>query len=83
MHIISLYFTIRPAKISWLRFILEGYDNLALLSTISAQTGLVRVQAPEDNAIELLELMAAVTPELSPFPLAGDACSFESSLENR
>ena len=51
MHIISLYFTIRPAKISWLRFILEGYYNLALLSTISAHTGLVRVQASEDNAI--------------------------------
>ena len=33
--VIEWYLLIRPEKISWLRFIFEGYDGLAVLSTLS------------------------------------------------
>jgi hypothetical protein len=69
MRILSLYCCIRTARISWLRHILEGYDGLALLSTLSAEQGLVRLQAPACSYVDLVLLMESLAPELTPFPV--------------
>lgn len=61
---------IRPEKISWLRFILEGYDGLALLSTLSADQGLVRIQTLDCRFMETMRLLEALADNLTPF-----ACS--------
>ncbi len=66
--IVEWYLLIRPEKISWLRFILEGYDGLAVLSTISAKTGLVRIQTLESRVTETMRLLDAVALDLTPFP---------------
>lgn len=68
MRILSLYCCIRTARISWLRHILEGYDGLALLSTLSAEQGLVRLQVPACSYVELVLLMEALAPKLTPYP---------------
>ncbi len=68
LRLVSLFCTIRPARIVWLRHILEGYDNLALLSTISAEKGLVRIQTPSSSYMELMLLMENLAPSLSPYP---------------
>ena len=37
----KLYARIKPERIHFLRFILEGYDGMALLSTISPKPGVI------------------------------------------
>jgi hypothetical protein len=69
--LVEWYLLIRPEKISWLRFILEGYDGLAILTTISAQNGLVRLQAIGSGFEETMRLLEALAADLSPlFPHA-------------
>jgi len=58
---------IRPEKISWLRFILEGYDGLAILSTLSADQGLVRIQTLDCRFPETMRLLEALADNLTPF----------------
>ena len=43
---VELFLSIRPERISWLRFLLEGYDGLAVLSTVSATSGIVSMGRP-------------------------------------
>lgn len=65
--VVSFYLVIRPEKISWLRFILEGYDNLAILSTLSATEGLVRLQCPRSLYAETMSVIAALSPGMNPY----------------
>lgn len=60
----SLYLNIAPARISLLRFLLEGYDGLALLSTLDSKTGLVRLLFPCPRIHELMAFLAAVADDL-------------------
>ena len=49
---------INPAKVYYLRFILEGYDNLFLVSTIDKGEGLVRILAVEGSCALLFEILS-------------------------
>jgi hypothetical protein len=66
-RLVEWYLLIRPEKISWLRFILEGYDGLAILTTLSAEKGLVRLQSLEDRFKETMHLLDALADGLTPF----------------
>ncbi|MBV5318893.1 MAG: DUF4911 domain-containing protein [Desulfobulbaceae bacterium] len=65
--IVECYLLIRPEKISWLRFILEGYDGLAILTTISAASGLVRLQTLAPRFDETMHLVDALAGDLTQF----------------
>jgi hypothetical protein len=67
--IVEWYLVIRSEKISWLRFIFEGYDGLAIVSTISAQQGLVRIQTLDCRFQETMRLIAALAQDLTPYPV--------------
>jgi hypothetical protein len=60
----TLFLRIRPEKISLFRFLLEGYDGLAVLSTLDVNSGLVRLLIPESRLSELWQLLAAISGEL-------------------
>lgn len=45
--IISSIFKMNPSRVYFLKFILEGYDNLFVLSTIDRQKGIVEIQYVE------------------------------------
>jgi hypothetical protein len=62
----TFFFRIRPDKISFLRFLLEGYDGLAVLSTLDVQQGLVRLMVHNSRSTELWSLLAATCKDLSP-----------------
>ncbi|MHB8789124.1 MAG: DUF4911 domain-containing protein [Desulfobulbaceae bacterium] len=64
MHSESLYLFIAPARISLLRFLLEGYDGLAMVSTLDNTTGLVRLLYPGPRYAELMAFLAAVASDL-------------------
>ena len=66
-RLVEWYLLIRPEKISWLRFILEGYDGLAILTTLSAKTGLVRLRAFESGFEETMRLLDALAGDLTLF----------------
>lgn len=56
---------INPAKIAFLRFILEGYDGLATLSTLDEKTGLVILRYCPEVANEVAALLADLSPALA------------------
>jgi len=60
----TFFLKIRTDRISLFRFILEGYDGLAVLSTIDAQQGLVRLIVPQSRYVELWQLLDAVCGDL-------------------
>lgn len=70
MH--TFFLRIRTDRISLFRFLLEGYDGLAVLSTVDGQQGLVRLIVPKDRYTELWTLLAAICGELAPVSTAGN-----------
>ena len=64
-HRLSEYFfRIEPQRFHYLKFILEGYDNLAVLSSVLEHTGVVRVKCNRDSFPELARLMADLAPDI-------------------
>jgi hypothetical protein len=61
----TFYLRIRPDRISLFRFLLEGYDGLAVLSTVDVQQGIVRLIVPASRYAELWGLLAAICGELT------------------
>ncbi len=59
-----LFLRIASARIGIFRFLLEGYDGLALLSTVDSKTGLVRLAVPGSRYMELMRLLESLAPEL-------------------
>ena len=62
--LVDTYYRIAPERFHYLKFILEGYDNLAVLSMVSSQSGLVRLKCSLESLAELLELLAAVSQDI-------------------
>ncbi len=59
-----LYLRIAPDRIYYLKFILEGYDGMAILSTVDSREGIVVLRYPDEWGADLLELLAALSPEI-------------------
>ena len=54
----DLYIRINPKSIAFLKFIIEGYDGLALLTTIDRREGLIKLLVPAARHDELWRLIA-------------------------
>ncbi|MBU4260639.1 MAG: DUF4911 domain-containing protein [Proteobacteria bacterium] len=61
----KLYLRINPCRIHYLKFLLEGYDGMAILSTIDVQSGLVVVRYPSYSQAILFELLADLAADLT------------------
>jgi hypothetical protein len=61
----ELVLRIAPDKFHFLKFILEGYDNMAILSSLNSREGLVVVRYPETSAKELFGVLEDICQELS------------------
>ncbi len=66
----KIFLRIALAKTAWFKFILEGYDGLCVLSTVDHDRGIVSVTYHRSCAAELFALLAALSPDLSPYLLA-------------
>ncbi|MDW7771886.1 MAG: DUF4911 domain-containing protein [Desulfobulbaceae bacterium] len=62
---VLLFLRILPGKIWYLKFLLEGYDGLAMLTTIEADQGLVRLAVPESRVSEVFRLLENLAGELA------------------
>jgi hypothetical protein len=56
-------------RIGYLKFILEGYDNMALVTTLNAREGMIVLRYPPSFHDELL----AIIDDLSPLIFQSDA----------
>jgi hypothetical protein len=55
---------ITPDRIHFLKFILEGYDGLALLSTVDAGQGIVEIRYPPEIESDLKTLLHNIGPQI-------------------
>ena len=62
--LVDTYYRIAPERFHYLKFILEGYDNLGVLSMLSSKSGVVRLKCSIESLAELLELLAAVSKDI-------------------
>ncbi len=60
-----LYLRIRPDRFHFLKFILEGYDNLAILSSQKGSPGLVVIRHPREMRRDLFALLASIAATLA------------------
>lgn len=65
MKSVFLFLCIMPAKIWYLKFLLEGHDGLALLTTMDKNTGLIRLAVPRSRYIEAMQLLNSLAGELA------------------
>ncbi|HID70041.1 MAG TPA: tRNA (N6-isopentenyl adenosine(37)-C2)-methylthiotransferase MiaB [Desulfobacterales bacterium] len=62
----SLYLCINPARYHYLKFILEAYDGLCLLSTVPGRKGSVCIRYPREQTKTLFSLLASLADSLKP-----------------
>ena len=60
----TLQLKISPDRIHYLKFILEGYDGMATLSTADARQGMVEIHYPAEIKRDLMDLLAEVSSEI-------------------
>ena len=51
-------------QVAFLRFLLEGYDGLATISTVDRWASVVDLHVPEERVSELQSLLAVVKEQL-------------------
>ena len=68
MECSCLHVSINPERIYFLKFILEGYDGLAIQSTIDAKSGIVEIRYPPEMENDLQLLLAELKPILKSLP---------------
>lgn len=61
----AVYLRISPSKFHFLKFILEGYDNLAILSSYQSSEGIVVIRYPQEMAQDIFKLLASLGNYLS------------------
>lgn len=61
----ELYLSIAPDKFHFLKFILEGYDGLAILSSVNGKSGSVRLRYPLESEIPLFGLLSDIAAKLN------------------
>ena len=63
-QLVEIYFIIDPQKFHFLKFILEGYDNLALLSSFDRRNGVVRVKTSREQYPEMIRVLAEIAEQI-------------------
>jgi hypothetical protein len=61
----EVYLRISPNKFHFLKFILEGYDNLAILSSFQGSDGIVVIRFPKEMTEDLFNLLGCLADHLS------------------
>lgn len=59
-----LYLRISPDRFHFLKFIIEAYDNIAILSSVDNREGIVVLRYSEGYKKELFALLGSIAPKL-------------------
>ncbi len=66
-QLVDIYLIIDPGRFHFLKFILEGYDNLALLSSIKRKEGIVQHAIEQNYCIYLALCLTCLDLEMEVF----------------
>jgi len=66
----NLYLRITPSRFHYLKFILEAYDNLAVLSSENGKAGIVRVRFPSELRADVYAILNEIAPKITPWEKA-------------
>ncbi len=61
----EIYLRILPGRFHYLKFILEGYDNLAILSSHQSAEGVVVIRYPQEMSQDLFGLLSSLAGYLT------------------
>lgn len=59
------YIRVQPTEIAFLKFLLEGYDGLASLTTVDPKIGIVSLCFPASLLIEVNEVLSGLAGEIA------------------
>ncbi|CAH2032443.1 DUF4911 domain-containing protein [Trichlorobacter ammonificans] len=59
------YFRVPRQDHAYLTCIMESYEGIATVSTVDGAAGIIRICAPPGRAVELTELLAALSREIA------------------
>jgi len=59
-----LYLRISPGRFHFLKFIIEAYDNIAILSSVDNREGIVVLRYSEGHKKELFGLIGSIATKL-------------------
>ncbi|MBM9602842.1 DUF4911 domain-containing protein [Desulfopila inferna] len=62
-----IYLQIRTDKFYYLKFILEAYDGLAILSSSGIRKDIVLVRYPGELRQTVFELLASIAAQINPY----------------
>ena len=70
------FFRVGRRDLAYLKFIIEAYEGLAILSTVEKEGPVISITSPSCSAAEIDLLLAALSREVAmtealPFPLTG------------
>jgi hypothetical protein len=67
MQLNNLYLQIRRDKFYYLKFLLEGYDGLAILSSSEIRKDIVLIRYPDEQKRNLFALLASIADVLNTY----------------
>ena len=59
---------INPQRICFVKFILEGYDGLAVQSTVDPKQGIIKIYCPNEVQADVERLLMELAPTLQTRP---------------
>lgn len=63
----KVYLKIRTNKFYFLKFILEGYDGLAILSSSGIRKDIVLIRYPKEFRRDVFQLLSEISYKLTPY----------------
>jgi hypothetical protein len=63
----ELYLGIAPSRFHFIKFILEGYDGLTMLSSVNGKSGIVCLRYPVESERILFELLSNVAIKINKY----------------
>lgn len=63
---VKIYLVIQPARIVWLKYILEGYDGLGLLTTTDHNKGVVFITTHPALLADIYKLLSVIARDIKP-----------------
>ena len=69
-RMVETFYSIDRERFHYLKFILEGYENLAVLSSAPGHHHTVRLRCSEESLPELLALMQEIAPNIKRLTLS-------------
>ncbi|MBE0585239.1 MAG: DUF4911 domain-containing protein [Desulfofustis sp.] len=62
--LVDTYYSIAGDRFHYLKFIIEGYDNLAVISSVRDQPNCIRLKCAAESLEELVTLLSSLAPHI-------------------